>query len=81
MKKGSALVFCAMVVVFCSCEAATNVRGFSCGNCRPPKFHSREIYLPFCAEDASGNQVTHPNLCGAICVEGGKFTKGMGAGH
>ncbi|TRY71585.1 hypothetical protein TCAL_09062 [Tigriopus californicus] len=65
----SLLMVCTLVSVG---ECATGA--VSCGNCRAPKFQDREFYLPFCAEDQEGNQVTHKNVCDAICS--GKFTKG-----
>ncbi len=46
----------------------------SCGNCKAPKFHGRDFYLPFCSEDDEGKKTTHYNLCEAICEK--KFTKG-----
>lgn len=69
--------FLALLVNTLTSEAA-KVTGFSCQSCRSPKFQGRDLYLPFCAEDAEGKKETHSNICGAICIkeEGGKFTKG-----
>lgn len=62
------------VAVLCMTMVDAKPPGFSCGNCRSPKFHSKAFYLPFCAEDADGAEVTHPDICGAICAE--KYKQG-----
>ena len=52
------------------------IKKASCKKCRAPKFQGIDFYLPFCSTDKAGQQETHANLCGAICVQDGKFTKG-----
>jgi len=38
------------------------VQGISCSECNPPKFQGQPLYLPFCL-----NGETYNNLCDALC--------------
>ena len=42
------------------CE--NTVQGISCSECNPPKFQGQPLYLPFCL-----NGETYNNLCDALC--------------